>query len=124
MPTDMDKVLDKLNEYLIEKVNAKIVDTVILNYGNYLDQINLILVMTVEPGFGGQHFMADQMPKVRALRKLIDERGLDSRLEVDGGVDSKTAPECLSAGADVLVAGSAVFRAPDRKAAVRTIRGE
>ena len=90
----------------------------------YLDQINLILVMTVEPGFGGQHFMADQMPKVRALRKLIDERGLDIRLEVDGGVDSKTAPECLSAGADVLVAGSAVFRAPDRKADVRTIRGE
>ncbi len=90
----------------------------------FLGQIDLILVMTVEPGFGGQHFMAEQMPKVRALRKLIDESGRDIRLEVDGGVDGKTARECLEAGADVLVAGSAVFRAQDRKAAIRMIRGE
>ena len=77
----------------------------------YLDQIDLVLVMTVEPGFGGQHFMAEQMDKVRALRRLFDDRNLDIRLEVDGGVDRNTAPVCIEAGADVLVAGSAVFRA-------------
>lgn len=90
----------------------------------YLDLIDLVLVMTVEPGFGGQHFMAEQMEKVRALRRLFDEKGLDIRLEVDGGVDKNTAPICIEAGADVLVAGSAVFRAADRHEAVRVIRGE
>ena len=90
----------------------------------YLDLIDLVLVMTVEPGFGGQHFMAEQMDKVRALRRLFNEKGLDIRLEVDGGVDKNTAPVCIEAGADVLVAGSAVFRAPDRREAVRMIRGE
>lgn len=89
----------------------------------YLDLIDLVLVMTVEPGFGGQHFMPEQMEKVRALRSLFDERGLDIRLEVDGGVDEKTAPVCIDAGADVLVAGSAVFRTADRRTAVRMIRG-
>ena len=89
----------------------------------YLDLIDLVLVMTVEPGFGGQHFMADQMDKVRALRRLFDDKSLDIRLEVDGGVDKNTAPVCVEAGADVLVADSAVFRAPDRREAVRLIRG-
>ena len=65
----------------------------------YLDLIDLVLVMTVEPGFGGQHFMAEQMDKVRALRRLFDEKGLDIRLEVDGGVDKNTAPVCIEAGA-------------------------
>lgn len=90
----------------------------------YLDLIDLVLVMTVEPGFGGQHFMGEQMDKVRALRRLFDDRNLDIRLEVDGGVDRNTAPVCIEAGADVLVAGSAVFRASDRREAVRLIRGQ
>ena len=90
----------------------------------YLDMADLVLVMTVEPGFGGQHFMADQMDKVRAIRKEIDRRGLDCRLEVDGGVEPHTAPVCIEAGADVLVAGSAVFRRPDRREAIRLLRGE
>lgn len=90
----------------------------------FLDLVDLVLVMTVEPGFGGQHFMPEQMEKVRNLHRLFAERGLDIRLEVDGGVDKNTAPVCISSGADVLVAGSAVFRAPDRKEAVRLIRGE
>ena len=90
----------------------------------YLDLVDLVLVMTVEPGFGGQHFMKEQMDKVRALRRLFTEKGLDIRLEVDGGVDRNTAPVCIEAGADVLVAGSAVFRAADRSEAVRLIRGE
>ena len=89
----------------------------------FLELVDLILVMTVEPGFGGQHFMADQMDKVRALRRRIDRCGRDIRLEVDGGVDRATAPVCISAGADVLVAGSSVFRAADRTEAVKALRG-
>ena len=89
----------------------------------FLELTDLILVMTVEPGFGGQHFMAEQMDKVRTLRKLIDKRGRDIRLEVDGGVDGRTAPVCIEAGADVLVAGSAIFHAQDRAAAIQLIKG-
>lgn len=88
----------------------------------YLDLVDLILVMTVEPGFGGQHFMADQMEKVRALRREITARGRSVFLEVDGGVEPHTAPVCIEAGADVLVAGSAVFRTPDRKTAIQKLR--
>ena len=79
--------------------------------------------MTVEPGFGGQRFMADMLPKIRAIRGWIEERGLACELEVDGGVDAETAPLCIRAGANVLVAGSAVFGKPDRAAAIRAIRG-
>ena len=89
----------------------------------FLDQVDLVLVMTVEPGFGGQRFMADMLPKIRILRGWIDERGLACELEVDGGVDAETAPLCIEAGANVLVAGSAVFRKADRAAAIRAIRG-
>ena len=79
----------------------------------YMDLMDLILVMTVEPGFGGQKFMADMMPKVRALRKIIDVRTPGVELEVDGGVNTDTAKTCVEAGANVLVAGSALFKAPD-----------
>ena len=90
----------------------------------FLDLVDLILVMTVEPGFGGQHFMSEQLGKISAIRSLIDKSGRSIRLEVDGGVDARTAPACIAAGADTLVAGSAVFRAPDRSMAVRSIRGD
>lgn len=88
----------------------------------YIDMVDLILVMTVEPGFGGQSFMHEQLPKLERLRKLIDSRGLHCELEVDGGIDRHTAPLAAGAGADVLVAGSAVFRAADRAEAVRALR--
>ena len=91
---------------------------------SYLDEVDLVLVMTVEPGFGGQRFMADMLPKIRQIRAWIRERGLACELEVDGGVDAETAPLCIAAGADVLVAGSAVFGRADRAAAIRAIRGE
>ena len=90
----------------------------------WLDQVDLVLVMTVEPGFGGQRFMAEMLPKIRAIRGWIEERGLACELEVDGGVDAETAPACIEAGAAVLVAGSAVFKLADRAAAIRAIRGE
>ena len=79
----------------------------------YIKDVDLILCMTVEPGFGGQKFMADMMPKVRALRKIIDVRTPGVELEVDGGVNTETAKTCVEAGANVLVAGSALFKAPD-----------
>ena len=76
----------------------------------YLKLLDLVLVMTVEPGFGGQSFMADQLPKIRELRQLINEMNPACELEVDGGIDRETAPLCKEAGANVLVAGSAVFK--------------
>ena len=88
----------------------------------YLPQLDLALVMTVEPGFGGQSFMHHQMPKLSALRELVDRLNLPCLLEVDGGVDTLTAPRAVAAGADVLVAGSAVFNKPDRAAAIAAIR--
>ena len=74
-----------------------------------LDAVDLILVMTVNPGFGGQNFIEEQIEKIKTIRKMIDETGRDIDLEVDGGVNEKTARRAISAGADVLVAGTAVF---------------
>lgn len=88
----------------------------------YLELVDLILVMTVEPGFGGQSFMADMMPKVRAIRAYLDEKNPTCELEVDGGVNEQTAKVCTDAGANVLVAGSAFFKAADKAAFVRSIK--
>ncbi len=75
-----------------------------------IDEIDLVLVMSVNPGFGGQSFIASQLRKIEAVRKMIDKSGRDIRLEVDGGVDLGTVRSCVDAGADVLVAGTATFR--------------
>jgi ribulose-phosphate 3-epimerase len=87
-----------------------------------LDDVDLILVMSVNPGFGGQSFLPSALPKVEALRAAIDRRGLSVDLEVDGGVSSETARRVVSAGANVLVAGSAVFGQKDRRKAMEAIR--
>ena len=84
----------------------------------FIDLCDLILVMTVEPGFGGQSFMADMMPKVTKIRQYINERKPECELEVDGGVNQQTGKVCAEAGANVLVAGSAYFKAQDPKAFV------
>ena len=89
----------------------------------YVKLADLILVMTVEPGFGGQSFMYDQLDKIRAVRKYIDAFNPGCELECDGGVDADTAPLVTEAGCDVLVAGSAVFGKSDRAAAISAIRG-
>jgi len=90
-----------------------------------LQDLDLILVMSVDPGFGGQSFIASQLTKIARLRRMIDDAGLDIVLEVDGGVNAETAPRCIEAGATALVAGSAVFGGgPERYAgAVRALRG-
>ena len=78
----------------------------------YLDKIDMVLVMTVEPGFGGQKFMADQVGKIRLIRQECLRRNLAMHIEVDGGIDAETAPLCREAGANVFVAGTSVFRNP------------
>ena len=83
-----------------------------------IDDIDLVLVMSVNPGFGGQSFISSQLRKIEAVRKMIDKSGRHIHLEVDGGVDLITAPQCVAAGADVLVAGTASFKGgPDHYAA-------
>ena len=89
----------------------------------YLGTVDLALVMTVEPGFGGQSFMPAMLDKVRALRRIVDREKLACEIEVDGGVTAATAPLCVEAGATVLVAGSSVFGKRDRAAAIAAMRG-
>lgn len=91
-----------------------------------LEDIDLVLVMSVNPGFGGQSFIHSQLRKIEAVRKMIDSQGLDVLIEVDGGVNAETARLCVDAGADVLVAGSATFKGgPDCYAAnIAALRGD
>lgn len=88
----------------------------------YLESLDMVLVMSVEPGFGGQKFMPGALEKIRFLRKAIDEKGCKCLIEVDGGVTTENAHICAEAGADILVAGSAVFGAKDMAAAIRIIK--
>ncbi len=90
---------------------------------NVLNLTDLIMVMTVNPGFGGQAFLSSQLDKIAALRRLIDASGRAIRLQVDGGVTAATAPAIIAAGADTLVAGTAVFGAADYTAAIAGLRG-
>ena len=88
-----------------------------------IDDLDLVLVMSVNPGFSGQRFIASVLPKIRRLRKTMTDRGIDCDLEVDGGVNADTAPAAVSAGVDVLVAATAVFKHPDGIAeGIRTLR--
>jgi ribulose-phosphate 3-epimerase len=91
-------------------------------YAELLAELDMVLVMTVEPGFGGQAFLDLCLPKVRAARQLIEQRGGDVWLQVDGGVSAETIERCAEAGADVFVAGSAVYGAEDAAAAITELR--
>lgn len=88
-----------------------------------LSECDLVLLMSVNPGFGGQSFIPETLNKIRSLRTEIDARGLSTLIEIDGGVNPETAKLCIEAGADVLVAGSAVFKADDPAAMIRALRG-
>jgi ribulose-phosphate 3-epimerase len=88
-----------------------------------LDYCDFVLVMTVNPGFGGQRFIAPVVPKIRRIRQMIRESGRQIPIEVDGGIDAGTVREVVAAGAEILVAGSAIFGQPDRVEAIRTLRG-
>lgn len=89
-----------------------------------LDMVEIVLVMTVNPGFGGQSFLPSQLPKIAALRRMIDRADRPIRLAVDGGIEPHTAREVLAAGADTLIAGTAVFSRPDYAAAIAALRGD
>lgn len=91
-------------------------------YADLLPELDMVLVMTVEPGFGGQKFMADMMPKVREVREAVKKHGGDIWIQVDGGVSADTIEQCAEAGADVFVAGSAVYGAEDAASRVDELR--
>ncbi|WP_062105117.1 ribulose-phosphate 3-epimerase [Bacillus niameyensis] len=89
---------------------------------NILEDIDMVLLMTVNPGFGGQKFIESVLPKIQELRSMIESKGLSVDIEVDGGIDAQTVKSCKEAGANVFVAGSAIFGQPNRKAAIDEIR--
>ncbi|PJN27766.1 ribulose-phosphate 3-epimerase [Kitasatospora sp. CB02891] len=93
-------------------------------YEDLLPELDMLLIMTVEPGFGGQAFLDIMLPKIRRTRQLIDKHGLDLWLQVDGGVAPATIEACAEAGADVFVAGSAVYGAADPAEAIRALRAQ
>lgn len=88
-----------------------------------LPDIDLVLLMTVNPGFGGQSFIPSVLSKIKQVRQMVDDLGLPIEIEVDGGVNQKTAKQCFEAGANVLVAGSAIYNKKNRKEAIQQIRG-
>lgn len=90
----------------------------------FLGEFDILLIMTVNPGFGGQPFLPEMMDKVRAAAALREENGLDFDIEVDGGINAQTARTSIEAGANLLVAGTSVFKAEDRAAEIRILRGD
>ena len=88
----------------------------------YLEMCDMVLVMTVEPGFGGQSLIPETLEKVKTLKAEIEKRGLNIDIQVDGGINDKNCRDAVAAGANVLVAGSAVFKATDRRAAIDALR--
>ena len=122
-PIHLHRSLDAVNKAGAKAAVALNPATPAAAVSHVLDLVDLVLVMTVNPGFGGQSFLDSQLGKIAALRRMIDGSGRDIALEVDGGVTAQTAPRCIEAGADVLVAGTAVFGAPDYARAIAAIRG-
>ena len=120
---DIDETITEIEKYGVKPALSLKPGTPVECLYPYLDRLYMVLVMTVEPGFGGQKFMADMMPKVSAIRRWIDQRRPECELEVDGGVDAVTCKTCIEAGANVLVAGSAVYKADDIPARIAQLRG-
>lgn len=115
--------------HLIKELGAKAAvvlnpSTPISTLEHVMQDVDMILLMTVNPGFGGQAFISSMIPKIQELRKTLDERGLTGvEIEVDGGINAETAKLVVEAGANVLVAGNAIYNQPDRKKAIEAIRG-
>ena len=118
---DLEETIDEILRCGAKAAVALSPDTDIDVVLPFLDKLSMVLVMTVEPGFGGQRFMADQLPKIAALHERILQVNPGCELEVDGGIDPETAPLVKRAGANVLVAGSAVFGAEDPEAEIARI---
>ena len=120
-PENIEKTLDKIHEYGVKTGLVIKPNTPVSAIEAYLAKCNLVLVMTVEPGFGGQSFMANMMPKVALLKEKLQAINPDCKIEVDGGVDVNTAEICKANGANVLVAGSACLKAADKTAFIRSL---
>ena len=120
--SDIDKTIEKINARGIKPGLVIKPKTPAEAVYDYLDKVYVILVMTVEPGFGGQSFMADMMPKVTAIKEECAKRGLEVLVEVDGGMSEKTAPVAASAGVDVCVSGTGIFKAKDMVQAISVIK--
>ncbi len=118
----IDETIDKILSHGIKASLTVKPATPVEDILPYLDKLSMVLVMTVEPGFGGQSFMEDMMPKVAKLREEINRRGLNCEIEVDGGINEKTIAIAAKAGADVFVSGNAIFSSPDRKATIEKFK--
>ena len=116
------ELIDAMRDLRLDVGLAVNPDTPFEAYAGHLADVDLVLCMTVFPGFGGQEFMADVLPKVRRTAEEIERRALPTVIQVDGGIDADTAPQAAAAGASVFVAGSAIFGAPDPLAAAAGIR--
>lgn len=120
-PENIDKTIDLIRSFGVKPGIVVKPNTPAEAVAPYLEKVDMVLVMTVEPGFGGQKFMAHMMPKLKKLREMIDEKNPACHLEVDGGVDLATAEVCKENGANILVAGSAFFGSNDRPGFVKSI---
>lgn len=119
---DIDETITEIEKYGVKPALSLKPGTPVECLYPYLDRLYMVLVMTVEPGFGGQSFMMDQLDVIRQCREIIDWYNPSCLLEVDGGINFKTAPLVKAAGANVLVAGSGIYGQEDRAAAIQALR--
>ena len=119
---DVTAVIDKIHSRGLKAGISLKPDTPLEAVKPYLDKVELVLVMTVEPGFGGQGFLPQTLEKISELRYILDSRELDIYLQVDGGINDKTARLCHTEGANVLVSGTYIFGAEDKAAAIWSLR--
>lgn len=120
--SDIDKTIDKIRSRGVKPGLVIKPNTPASAVFPYLDKIDLVLVMTVEPGFGGQSFMADMLPKVREIKDECKRRGIEMLIEADGGIGEATIEQAANAGIDVCVAGTAVFKAEDAAEAIAKLQ--
>ena len=119
---NLQETLDHIRK-LSKKVGVSLnPSTSIVRIQHVLKQVDMVLLMTVNPGFGGQKFIRSVLPKIKEIRQMIDNTGLPIDIEVDGGIDETTAADVVKAGANILVAGTAIFKAPDIKEAIAQLR--
>ena len=122
--TNLQKTLDHIRK-LSKKIGVSLnPSTPVVRIEHVLKQVDMVLLMTVNPGFGGQRFIRSVLPKIKELRQMIDNAGLPVDIEVDGGIDETTAADVVKAGANILVAGTAVFKETDIKKAIEKLRSK
>lgn len=120
--SDIGETLDKIHAFGKKACLTVKPKTPVEDIFPYLDRCDMVLIMSVEPGFGGQKFMPESLPKIAAVRRKADELGLDIDIEVDGGINLETAPQAVTAGANVLVAGNVIFSAEDKAQRLKELR--